>query len=112
MALNGANTKLFTTCLDASAPSVHVNGEESDAAHKYLGRKFFGNLTQRGRISFEHRVQLAWTKFNHFRSVLTNKHVSIKLRFRLLNAVVSPTSLFGLARLPLTKTQVVRLDAL
>ena len=44
--LNGAKIKLFTPCLDASAASVHINGEEveilkSDAAHKYLGRIFF-----------------------------------------------------------------------
>ena len=85
---------------------------KSDAAHKYLGRKIFRNLTRRGRIGYQHRVQLAWAKFNHFRSVLTNKHVSIRLRFRLFNALVRPTILFGLATLRMTQTQVVRMDAL
>ena len=66
---------------------------KSDAARKYLGRKFSCNLTQNGRIGLQHRVQLAWAKFNHFRSVLINKHVSIKLRFHVFDAVVTPVRL-------------------
>ena len=47
-----------------------------------------------------------------FRYVLTNRHVSIKGRLQLFNAVITPTILFGLGSLPLTKRQLEDIDAL
>ena len=87
--LNGSKTKLLTTCADCVPEFVTINGETldvlaPDAAHKYLDRKYTGDLSQRGRIGFQHRVQFAWAKFNQIRHLLTNKHISIKLRLRLL----------------------------
>ena len=41
-------------------------------------------------ISSGDRVQFAWAKSNHFRHVLTNKHISIKLRVRFLDSIISP----------------------
>ena len=40
-----------------------------------------------------------------------NKHVPTHLRLKLFQAVVSPTMLFGLTTLPLTRSQVSQLDA-
>ena len=48
-------------------------------------------------------LQVAWNKFRKYRHMLLNKHVSLVLRLKLFDAVVSPAMLFGLATLPLTK---------
>ena len=80
------------------------------AAHKYLGRKYTGDLSKRGHIGFQHRVQLAWAKFNHFGHVLANKHIFLKLRLRLFDSIISPTVLFGLLTMPLTQSELTRLD--
>ena len=44
--------------------------------------------------------------------MLINKHVSVKLRLKLFDAVVTPTILYGLHKLPLTHFQLQKLDAL
>jgi len=113
--LNGSKTKLLTTCADCVPEFVTINGETldvlaPDAAHKYLGRKYTGDLSKRGHIGFQQRVQLAWAKFNHFRHVFTNKHISIKLRLRLFDSIISPAILFGLLTMPLTQSTLTRLD--
>ena len=41
-------------------------------------------------------------KFHRHRRVLVNKHVSIKLRMKFFDAVVTPTMLFGIHTLALT----------
>ena len=41
---------------------------------------------------------------------LTNKHVALKLRLKFFDSVLSPTILFGLATLPLSKSQLQRFD--
>ena len=65
-------------------------------SHKSLGRIYAGDPTKRRHPGFQHRVQLDWAKFHQYRTVLTNKHVSIKLRLKLFDAVVTPRVLFGL----------------
>ena len=63
--------------------------------HKYLGRQISGNLSQRQVAELHHMIRVAWYKFQRHRKVLTNKHVSIKLRLKLFDAVVTPTILYG-----------------
>lgn len=50
-----------------------------------------------------------WAKFNHFRHIFTNKHVAMKLRLKLLDAVVTPMILFGLMTMPSTQKDLNRL---
>ena len=83
-----------------------------DQTHKYLGRRLCGSLARRHVVEFNHRVQLAWNKFHRHRRVLVNKHVSIKLRMKFLDAVVTPTILFGLHTLALTGVQLSKLDSI
>ena len=71
--------------------------------HKYLGRNLGGNFLARRNSEFAHRWQVAWNKFHKYKHILLNKHVSLVLRLKLFDAVVSPAMLFGLATLPLTK---------
>ena len=46
--------------------------KKGTCSHKYLGRKYSGDLTKRRRIGFQHRVHLAWAKFekiaNHWQT--------------------------------------------
>ena len=68
-----------------------------------LGRNFSGIFLTRRNSEFAHRLQVAWNKFHKYKHILLNKHVSLVLRLKLFDAVVSPAMLFGLATLPLAK---------
>jgi len=110
-------TKVFTT-KEMNIPDVIIVNDEpidvmkSNGAHKYLGRTYNGDLTKRRHIGFQHRVRLAWAKFNHYREALTNKQISIEVRLRLFDAVVTPTILFGLMTMPLTASDLNQLDTI
>jgi hypothetical protein len=113
---NAAKTKIFRICTKKMPRFVDINGGLvhllSDARRKHPGRIYAGDLTKRGHVGFQHRVQLAWAKFHPLEIVLTNNHFSIKLRLKLLDAVVTPTISFGLVPMPLTQRELIRLDAL
>ena len=51
-------------------------------------------------------------KFHKHRLILTNRHVALQLRLKLFDIVVSPTLLFGLSTLPMTKSHLETLDRL
>ena len=107
--LNTSKTKLFTTSylqhplyIDGCGDLLAVLwGEEK---HKYFGRTISGHLKRRGLAELQHRIQIGWMTFHKYKCILTNKHIALKLRLQLFDAVVSPTILFGLATLPLTKS--------
>ena len=82
--LHAAESKIFTTkqldhpmYVEVSQDLVHVLHEGS--SHKYLGRHILGNLKQLGCVELHHRKTIAWAKFNKHRTILTSKHVSLKL---------------------------------
>ena len=50
------------------------------------------------------------SKFHKHTHVVTNKHVALKLRLKFFESVLFPTVLFGLATLPLSNSQLLRLD--
>ena len=77
--------------------------------HTYLGKKFPGNLKDRGKTILANRLRCAWAKFNNFRSSLTNKHVDLALRLRLFDTIVTPTAFYGLSVAPLTAKDIERL---
>jgi hypothetical protein len=51
-----------------------------------------------------------WAKFLTYKRIILNKQVSLKLKLKRFDSVVSPTAMFGLAILPLTKVQIDKLD--
>ena len=79
--------------------------------HRYLGRFLSGNLDARGMVEVRHRIQCAWMKFGQNARALTNRKVSLKLRLKLFDAVVSPSLLFGLVALPISEDNLNRIDA-
>ena len=110
--------KLTTTVF---APLLHVEiGNDlvevlHDACtHKYLGRILTGNLFTRvaGRLNLNLPIVYGCLgqKFHKHRETLINKHVSLKLRLKYFNAMISPTILFGLSLLPLTKLHFHKLN--
>ena len=44
----------------------------NNCIHKCLGRKYTGDLTKCRRIGFQHRVNLVWAKFGHYRTLSQN----------------------------------------
>lgn len=115
LTLNPAKTKIVTTYHMADACHIDVGGSSVEVlhggnAHKYLGRLVPGDLKKRSETELVHRLQVAWAKFHKHKHVLTNRHVSLKLRLRFFDTVISPAILFGLASLPLVASQLHRIN--
>ena len=114
---SSCKTKIFTIQSLTTPLFVEVSEEmvqvlTGDQTHKYLGRSLCGSLVRRHVVEFNHRVQLAWNKFHRHRRVLVNKNVSIKLRMKFFDAVVTPTILFGLHTSALAGVQLSKLDSI
>ena len=78
--------------------------------HPYFGRLLCGNLRERAAVEYSHRIRVAWHEFHLHRQRLLNKHVSLKNRLKLFQAVVTPAVLYGLSTLPLFDKQFADLD--
>ena len=76
-----------------------------------MGRRFPGDLRRRGQEALTHRVSCAWAKFRALEETLLDKQVSIRLRLKLFDAVVTPALLYSLETCPLTENQRERLNA-
>ena len=115
--LNVSKTKLLTTDSNERVPqhveigNAWVEVLTGGDTHKYLGRKLSGDVTQRSAVDFAARIQAAWGRFHQHQTVLLNKDVSIALRLKMFDAVVTPAVLFGSVTLPLTQRQLFRLDS-
>ena len=112
--LNGTKSKILTT-MATHVDFVDIRGEmfeviDEVSVHKYLGRHLTGDLDDRGPSEAKHRIQAAWHQFHKYQKQLTNKNVSVKLRLKLFDAVVSPCLLFGMAVLPLYQHWLSKID--
>jgi len=117
--LNAKKSKIFTLNEATVASDIPLLIEVADgfievvrkgSSHVYLGCTFSGDLRDRGRSCLAGRLQCAWAKFHLFRHSLTNKHVDLRLRLRLFEAVVRPCALYSLAAAPLTACDIEKLD--
>ena len=97
MAIANSRVPIF---LDAAEGFIEIM--RANDSHKYLGCLLSGDLRQRGRANLQYRLRCAWGKFHEFKRALTDKHVDVKLRLRLFDAVVRPCALYGLTAAPLT----------
>ena len=73
--------------------------------HKYLGKKFSGDVRERSLCNLNYRLECAWSKYHANKHVLLDKAISLKLRLKLFNAVVTPTAVFGMVATALTQQQ-------
>ena len=108
--LNAQKTKVFnneiasenTTYCITSFGTIEILS--ATQKHKYLGRTFTGEARTRGKTAVEHRISCGWMKYKAFENILQNKHISIRLRLKLFDAIVSSTTLYGLETCPMTET--------
>ena len=83
---------------------------EAQSWHKYLGRYLPGECAFREVTEINHRIQCAWYKFGLHRRTLCNQKISVRLRLKLFDAIVTPTILFGLATLPLSSLSLQKIE--
>ena len=74
--VSAAKSKIFTTKQLDHPMYVEVSQDLVHVLHA---------LKKRGCVELHHRKTIAWAKFNKHRTVLTNKHVSLKLRLKFFN---------------------------
>ena len=103
--LNAAKSKILTN-VETAYSYVDIDENfveiiEAGSHHKYLGRYLSGESMFREQTEVNQRIQCAWYKFGTLKHTLCNRHISVNLRVKLFDAVVTPTILFGLAALPL-----------
>ena len=70
-----------------------------------------GHLTAPSCTEVNHRIQCAWFKFGQHTNILCNRKVSIQLRLKFFDAIVSSTILFGLGALPLSSSSLRKIEA-
>ena len=78
-----------------SLPKVMMGDKELDNTYAmvYLGAEVAGDGDQ--QVTFKHRRDIAWGKFNEYRTPLTTSKLSINLRIRLYSALVVQTMIYG-----------------
>ena len=109
---NATKTKILTTNehYSLNASFIDIDGEfidvvPSNAAHKYLGRMLSLDASKRVGLEVSFRKRCAWSAFHKHRKTLLNHDISLALRLKLFDAVVTPSALFCIHVLPLTKSQ-------
>ena len=112
--LNASKTKIITNDV-VEYMFVDIGGSmvsivDSTGEHRFLGRYLSGDLDRRANVEVQHRIKTAWMKFGQHTNTLCNRNISIKLRLKLFDSVVSPSLLFGLAILPLQASCIEKLD--
>ena len=78
-----------------SLPKVMMGDKELDNTYAmiYLEAEVAGDGDQ--QVTFKHRRDIAWGKFNEYRTPLTTSKLSINLRIRLYSALVVQTMIYG-----------------
>ena len=82
-----------------------------ESCHRYLGRRISFS-SDRCNIEFYHRVQQGWAMFHRHKKCILDKHVSLKHRLKYFDVCVTPTLLFALVVLPISKTKIESMDCL
>ena len=80
--------------------------------HRYLGRRISLSASNRVATEFSYRKSQAWAAFHKHKAVLLDRHVSLGLRLKFFNCCVTPTILFGLSILPLSRSNLNDMDIL
>ena len=113
--LNTSKTKILTTESLKEPMFLAIGGDRIEVLHgeqnhKYLSKKLCRDLRKRAMVDIQHRSQIAWMKFNEHKDTLLNRHVSLRLRLKLFDSVITPTIVFGFMTCPLTSNQLQKLE--
>ena len=78
-----------------SLPNVMMGDQmlENVYAMVYLGAETAGDGDQ--QVTFKHRKDIAWGRYNEYRTVLTTTKLPIKLRVRLYSALIVMPMIYG-----------------
>ena len=118
MELNAKKTKILSTTTTETQQVAliteygAVDIVPKSSTHKYLGRAFSGDLRDRGSVALNNRSACAWMQYNNLKHVLENKHITLQLRFKLFQSVITSTILYSLETCPLTECLGEKLDVL
>ena len=118
--LNADKTKILHSSIydpGADRDYVDINTEfvrvlHGNESHRYLGRLLCLSPSDRIRIELQNRKNHAWASFHKHKKVILNSHVSLAKRVQFFDVCVSPSMLFALVSLPLTRSQIEELDIL
>ena len=118
--LNASKTRILHTDFPDSGSEtdlVEIGGEfisilHVGSWHRYLGRHLSLSSADRVMVEIGHRKKQAWCAFHKHKKVLLNRHVSLRERLKYFDACVSPTVLFALCTLPVTRKRLEMLDTL
>ena len=112
--LNSAKTKILTTSPLNTSEFVDVCGEmvqviHAESVHKCLvGRNFTANFLARRDMEFPSFAGCLEQISEIYKHVLLNKHISLVLRLKLFDAVVSPAQVAQVAQAQVAQTQVAQ----
>ena len=115
--LNTSTTKILTNEVQGDDAPIYVEVGEgmlsvmtSSDLHKYLSKQVSRDLCSRTETNMEYRLQCAWGRFHANAKVLLNPDISMKLRLKMFEAVVTPTAVYGMATEALTMRQRERIE--
>jgi len=96
---------------------VDINGDfvrvlHGNECHRYLGRFLSLSAPDRIQRELQNRKNHAWGSFHKHKKVILNHHVSLAKRLKFFDMCVSPSMLFALVSLPLTRAQIEGIDIL
>ena len=94
---------------------LDIGGEMIEVLHegqnnKYLGKKLSGDLRKRAMVDLQHRSRIAWMKFNESKDTLLNGHVSLRLRLKCSDSVITPTIVVRVLACPLISHEFQQLE--
>ena len=73
---------------------LDVGGDMIEVVHrqetrKYVGKKPPADLRTRATVDVKHKIHIAWMKFNQHKEALLNRHLSLKLRLKFFDSIIS-----------------------
>ena len=118
--LNAEKTKILHSSVEddgANRDYVDINGDfvrvlHGNECHRYLGRFLSLSAPDRIQRELQNRKNHAWGSFHKHKKVILNHHVSLAKRLKFFDMCVSPSMLFALVSLPLTRAQIEGIDIL
>lgn len=118
--LNADKTKVLHSCIydtGSDRDYVDINNEfvrvlHDHESHRYLGRLLSLSPSNRVQIELQNRKNHAWASFHKHKKIILNTHVSLAKRLQFFDMCVSPSMMFALISLPLTRAQIDTLDVL
>ena len=88
-------TRMKVEEFQKNLPKVKMGLKELENVYSfvYLGAEIAGDGDQ--KVTLKHRCDIAWARFNEYRTVLTSTKLPVHLRIRLYAALVVPTMVYG-----------------